>query len=358
MAPHTRCPADALIHVPRHPFIPAQAWAKPAGTGAGHWIDREADPATWWRAVCSDTVVFTQLDDGRTELTPENAAKTYAPTCSASSPLLVNAFLRHLAPRSGDRVLEVGTGTGWTAGLLSYLTGGPEQVVSVDIDAGLSAAAAANLRSAGLAPRLVAGEGEAGVPGLAPFDRTHVTCGVREIPYTWVEQTRPGGVIVMPYAPVMRLLRLKVRDDGTAVGRFHEECAFMVLRGQRSRPARGDVHADAPPRVRKLNRDPATLLHPPPGLQVLFDTVVGDTPWGTEDGVITPLGDGLSRATVRGDQVTQTGPRDLWDTAERIYDAWLGLGRPGLERMGVTVTPEEQFVWLDDPAVPLSYTWK
>lgn len=193
--------ADAVIRVPRHAFIPDEAWASASASGAGHWIDRNREPDAWWRAVYSDTVIYTQLDDGRTPLTPENAARTFAPTCSASSPLLIAAFLRHLGPQPGDRVLEVGTGTGWTAGLLSYLTGDPNRVTSVEIDSSLSATAQASLRSVGLSPRLVAADGEVGAPDVAPFDRLHVTCGVRAIPYAWIEQTRPGGSSCCPTRP-------------------------------------------------------------------------------------------------------------------------------------------------------------
>jgi protein-L-isoaspartate(D-aspartate) O-methyltransferase len=346
--------ADALIAVPRHHFVPARAWARPSGAGAGRWIDRYADPDGWWRAVCSDTVVYTQLDDGRTELTEENAARTFAPTCSASSPLLINAFLRQLDLRPGDRVLEIGTGTGWTAGLLAHLTGDPDSVTTVEVDAELAVTAEDNLRAAGLSPRIVIGNGEAGFPRSAPYDKVQATCGVRDIPHAWLEQTRPGGVLVLPYARTMRLLRLIVGGDGTAVGRFHEECAFMPLRGQRDRPAKRQ--ADGLLRVRALTRDPASLLNAPPGLRVLFDSVVGALPWGPGDGSVTPLSDGTSRATVQDGHVMQSGPRDLWDAAERVVDAWEAHDRPGLDRLGVTVTRQEQFVWLDDPAVPVTQT--
>ncbi|MDT3399001.1 protein-L-isoaspartate(D-aspartate) O-methyltransferase [Streptomyces sp. B1866] len=349
MEPHAPHLADALVRVPRHHFIPARAWARPA-SGRGRWIDRQADPTAWWEAVCSDTVVYTQLDDGRTELTEANASRTFAPTCSATSPLLVTAFLRHLAPRAGDRVLEVGTGTGWTAGLLAYLTGDPERVTTVEIDGGLAATAEANLRAAGVAPRVVTGDGQAGDTAAAPFDRTHVTCGVRDIPYAWVEQTRPGGVVVLPYQPTMRLLRLTVRDDGTAVGRLHDPCSFTPLRSQR--PPRA-ARVPTPPRVRTLAGDTAHLLDPRPGLQILLDVVVGDVPWTTDEGT-TLLSAGGSHAEVRGDQVTQSGPRDLWDEAERVCEEWLKRGSPGLDRLGVTVTPNAQYVWLDDPGVPVA----
>jgi protein-L-isoaspartate(D-aspartate) O-methyltransferase len=339
--------ADAVIRVPRHAFIPDQAWTSGSSSGAGHWIDRHREPEAWWQAVYADTVIYTQLDDGNTPLTPENAAKTFAPTCSASSPILIAAFLRHLAVQSGDSVLEIGTGTGWTAGLLSYLAGDEGLVTSIDIDSELSATAEANLRSVGLVPHLVVADGEVGAPDLAPFDRVHVTCGVQAIPYEWIEQTAPGGVIVLPYQPTARLLRLTVHDDGTAIGGFHDVCSFMLLRAQRRPVSR---IADTTPRVRDLERDPEQLLNPDPGLQVLLNDLVGATPFRADTQGL--LFSGESRATVEDGQVTQIGPRDLWDEAEAVHRVWEQRGRPGLDRMGLTVTPERQYVWLDNPTVP------
>lgn len=344
--------ADALVRVPRHRFIPRRAWAQPPGA-PGYWIDRAARPDEWWEAVYAETVIYTQLDDGRTELTAENASRTYSPTCSASNPVVITAFLRLLAVRPGDRVLEIGTGTGWTAALLCYLTGNGPEVTSVEIDAELAATARASLRTADAAPRIVVGDGEEGHPPGAPFDRVHVTCGVRNIPYTWVEQARPGGVIVLPYAPAMLLLRLVVGEDGVAIGQFHDSCSFMPLRGQR--PGRAGL-VETPPRVRELTVAAGALLDPEPGLQFFFDAFLGDTPWSTGPGQAL-VSDGVSKATVEENRVTQTGPRDLWDEAERIHQEWNRRGRPGLERVGLTVTPQHQYVWLDDPATPAAETF-
>jgi protein-L-isoaspartate O-methyltransferase len=380
--------AEALIRVPRHEFVPARAWALPSASAKGHWIDRDQDPETWWRAVCSDTMVYTQLDGGCTELTAQNAARTYAPTSSASSPRLVVAFLRSLAPARGDRVLDVGTGTGWTAGLCAHLAG-DDRVTTVELHPGLAASASANLARCGVHPRVVTADGALGAPDAAPFDRVHVTCGVTRVPYAWVAQTRPGGVIVLPYnPPVGRLLRLTVADGGgAATGRFGAECSYTPLRSPRLRPDpgpapsaggtiadadagdrldacdrldagdwldAGDRFADAVtagPRIRALEADPEPLLHPEPGLQVLLTALVGDDPWLTPEGSVVLAG-GASRAVVQDGKVTQTGPRHLWDEAEHLHRAWAAHGRPGLDRLGFTVTRRRQYVWLDDPAVP------
>ncbi|QHY96905.1 protein-L-isoaspartate O-methyltransferase [Streptomyces sp. S4.7] len=71
-----------------------------------------AEPETWWALVDADEVVVTQLDDGAHD-------GPGVPTSSASQPSLVASMLRHLDVVNGARVLDIGTGTGWTSALLA-----------------------------------------------------------------------------------------------------------------------------------------------------------------------------------------------------------------------------------------------
>jgi protein-L-isoaspartate O-methyltransferase len=352
---------DALHAVPRHLFVPERAWASPNGPGDGYLIDRAADPEPWWDAVYSDTAIITQRNDGACDV-----ADGGEPSSSCSAPATVADFLEQLAPEDHNRVLEVGTGTGWTAALLSHRVQAAN-VTSIDVDPVVSETAAKNLAGAGCAPRLVVADGTLGFPDGAPFDRVHVAVGVAQVPCTWVEQTRPGGVIVLPFMPGYGfgwLARIHVLNDGSASGRFWGFAGYMPLRGQRAvcRPIPDLVGAEAAESMTRL--DPRRLYKDSdadlfiaacvPGVQERLFYGEGDqadecTLWLLEPGVD---GSWASVDYVPGRDgfiVEQAGARRLWDEVEAAYMRWLGLGRPGRDRFGLTVSPEGQRVWLDSP---------
>ncbi|RCV55976.1 methyltransferase domain-containing protein [Marinitenerispora sediminis] len=353
--------AEVFRAAPRHLFAPNAGWDADRRV----WIDRTADPENWWATVYGDTAIVTQIDDGATELTAETVVRTANYTCSLSAPGVVLDFLRLLAPDPGDQTLEIGTGTGWTCALLSARVG-DRNVTSVEVDPRLAERAAANLELAAFAPTLIVGDGALGWADRAPYDRVHVTCGVREIPYTWVTQTRPGGVIVAPWMAASGA-RLKVRfviaANGTAVGRFHGGATYMLLRGQREPlvPIHGE-RRESPAGV-----DPRRLDQGGAGLRV---ALAGLLPGVTVGGGVRNPVDGTFRLVVRdlasdshaiavappddgAAQVTQRGPRDLWDELVTAYRDWVSWGEPDAERFGLDVTPDGQRVWLDRPATPV-----
>ncbi|WP_229840892.1 hypothetical protein [Streptomyces brasiliensis] len=85
------------------------------GTGQGDAIDRNADPEAWLRAAYSDVSLTTQWDDGQ----HSGTGKGRTPTCSNSQPSMVFSMLSALDVQVTNRVLEIGTGTGWNAALLA-----------------------------------------------------------------------------------------------------------------------------------------------------------------------------------------------------------------------------------------------
>ncbi|QFY11236.1 methyltransferase domain-containing protein [Nonomuraea phyllanthi] len=347
---------DALRAVPRHPFIPAYAQALLGAAEIEQIIDRDADPGTWWDAVYSDSVIVTQVADGARAITPGAGD----PTSSSSSPSTIADLLGWLDPQPGQRVLEIGTGTGWTAALLSHLVSGRGEVTSIEIDRAVAEQAAKNLAAVGVQPHLIVGDGAAGCAARASYDRVHVTCGVRTVPYAWIEQTRPGGVIVLPYCPGLgngHGLRLTVMPDGVAHGRFPGFAAYMMMRSQRPLDAMPD---DGGGRDLTTRIDPGVVAYAPAGALLAMAALTGLQVTFREQGdrlflwVMDQADPGVWTLVAHAPGLTeyevyQLGERPLWDEITEAYFRWVEWGEPARDRFGMTVTRDGQRIWLDDP---------
>ncbi|KAB2350200.1 methyltransferase domain-containing protein [Actinomadura rudentiformis] len=347
----------AVEAVPRHLFVPARAWCAPEDR-PGYAIDRAADPDQWMAAAYADAAIITQTDDGATDAATGEGAST----SSLSAPGIVAAFLELLDPYDADEVLEIGTGTGWTAGLLAYRLG-DGNVTSIEVDASVMASASDNLRSAGRSPLLAVGDGAEGWADRAPYDRVHVIVGVREVPHAWVEQTRPGGLIVFPWMPGWEgghRAVLTVVGDGTAIGRFHGGCAFMMLRSQR--PPVPVAMRDG--RRSSTDLDPRRVVRASTGLDVvvsgMLPGVYGNHATDDDGSFDLWLWSGDSDAHVhyasdhKRFSVTQAGSQDLWDELHGAFLRWVSWGSPTRDRFGLCVAPEGQSIWLDSPDNPIT----
>ncbi|MFD7642724.1 methyltransferase domain-containing protein [Kitasatospora sp. NPDC059795] len=218
--------------VPRSLFLPDLVWAHDMTTGTSRSVDRCADETGWLDATAEDVPIVTQWDDGA----HHGAEPGTVPTSSASQPSVVAAMLDLLRVEPGMRVVEQGTGTGWNAALLAHRLG-DANVTTVEIDPQVAAHARTRLHAAGYRPRTVCSDGAYGHPDGAPYDRVIATFGVRDIPLPWIEQTRPGGMLLVPfggrYSNADALVRLTVHADGTASGPFLQPVEFMKMRSQR-----------------------------------------------------------------------------------------------------------------------------
>lgn len=286
-------------------------------------------------------------------------------------PTMVFSMLDALSVEPGNRVLEIGTGTGWNAALLCHRLG-DQNVVTVELDTGVAAEARSRLFAADFAPDVVVGDGTAGYGKRSPYDRIIATASVGTVPSQWIGQGHTGTIIVTPWGPVYggeAVARLVVDEDGVASGKFIGSSAFMRLRQQRKNLPLAEQFLDPS----KWPLDAArskTALSPDDvgdwicmfaiGVQVpdlfcrvtwgeggsyrlwLFDT--GVTSWATAD-----------YAKDRTEfEVAHGGPRNLWAELEGAYWWWHQQGRPGFERFGLTTRggPTHK-VWLDDPSNPV-----
>ncbi|WBB58042.1 methyltransferase domain-containing protein [Streptomyces sp. WMMC500] len=353
--------------VPRHLFVPDVIWPGQAGMNRPRdRVIRSEEPDLWCEAVYRDAPITTQWDDGA--YTGPGRGKI--PSSSNSMPSMVFAMLDALSIDDGHTVLEIGTGTGWNAALLSHRLGS-NNVVTVEVDEPSAQAASMRLQKAGFHPTTVVADGTQGYAPRARYDRVIATCSTGRIPSAWLEQTKPGGVIVAPWGPTYggeAIARLTVADDGTASGRFAGSSAFMRLRSQRTKR----------PHVREYLRGEPWPADGVKSLTGLSPDAVGDWPVMFAIGLQVPEAfpwmesyrDGsytlwlrdtavVSWATADCEpdrsefEVVQAGPRRLWDEVEAAYGWWVDQGRPGFERFGLTVTPEGERAWLDGPERPV-----
>jgi protein-L-isoaspartate O-methyltransferase len=141
-----------------------------------------------------------------------NKYGSLVPVSSSTKPDLMVRMLETLDVREGQRILEIGTGTGYNAALLAHRLG-DDNVFSVDIDPELIDTARRRLARIGRYPHLAARDGADGWPQHAPYHRIICTCAVRRIPLAWYGQLIPGGQLLIDFKPQGGNLVLLVRKQ-------------------------------------------------------------------------------------------------------------------------------------------------
>ncbi len=146
-----------------------------------------------------------------------------------SQPRTVADMLRLLDVHAGDRVLDVGAGSGWTTALLAHLTGPTGSVRGLEIEPAVAEWGAENVRRAGFAcARLdTATPDVLGDPEHAPYDRILVSADATVLPHELVDQLAEGGCLVVPVRGVMtKAVRRGADVDLSEHGRYR----FVPLR--------------------------------------------------------------------------------------------------------------------------------
>lgn len=149
-----------------------------------------------------------------------------------SQPYMVALMTEALEVCPGDRVLEVGTGSGYQAAVLARLA---STVFSIERHPALAAAARSALAEAGAGQVVVAvGDGSAGLPVEAPFDRILVTAAAPDVPRVLQEQLAPGGRLVIPVGPrsVQHLVVVSRLESGECRTHASYGCVFVPLVGR------------------------------------------------------------------------------------------------------------------------------
>jgi hypothetical protein len=263
-----------------------------------------------------------------------------------------------LNAQAGHSVLEIGTGTGFNAALLSVVCGA-ENVTSIDVDPELTRRAQRALKASGQQPEVVCADGAGGWRPNAPYDRIIATCSVRTVPLPWLEQTMPGGLLVIPWDTPWcnfgTLIATK-QADGTAEGSLAPYGSFMLLRAQQ-------VDAELPaglPCAGQVPERSVTALSPwavagndldaqmyiglrVPGAWHVWDTEVDEAHtrlWLADDRTASWACVDYDGRQTSAFAVSQYGARKLWAEVVRAYEEYVAAGRPGVHQHRLHIVPD------------------
>lgn len=335
---------SAFRSVPRHVLVPKYFEQDTNG-----WTEISTADDEGLKTVYSNTALFTDVDDSGRGVS------------SSSMPGLMTRMLEMLDIADGDRILEVGTGTGYNAALLCARLGA-HNVFSVDID--YVEDTRKRLLGLGFSPTLETRDGREGMPEHAPFDRIMSTVAVRTIPADWIGQVRDDGLILadIKLATTAGNLVLLKRRGEVAEGKFDRGYAsFMGMRT----PGAEEPSVTAPrtdyvstsntdlPAFPWENSVPWFLAHLTLPINVTVGKIFHDD--GRDKSSILTGSDGSwARASVDEDDghrtVTQAGPVRIWDAIESGFEAWEDADRPTWGRLGLTAMADgSNTVWIDEP---------
>jgi protein-L-isoaspartate(D-aspartate) O-methyltransferase len=161
-----------------------------------------------------------------------------------SQPYIVAFMTERLETKPTDRVLEIGTGSGYQAAVLSGLVA---EVYSMEIVEDLAKRAEADLKRLGYQNvRVRTGDGYKGWPDAAPFDAIIVTCAPEKVPQPLVEQLKDGGRLIIPVGPIWdQELILLCKQGSRLEKRAVLPVRFVPMTGEGARGAGGKEKSGA-----------------------------------------------------------------------------------------------------------------
>jgi protein-L-isoaspartate(D-aspartate) O-methyltransferase len=219
----------AFRQTPRHRFLDRIYVYHHRHEGWREVVTRESGPQVL-DLLYADRALITRLSPA--------GAGPQVPISSSSQPSLMAEMLEDLRPELGQRVLEIGAGTGYNAALLAHIAGAG-QVHAVDVDRAVLAEAAEHLQSfAERGVLLHHGDGRAGWQEAAPFDRAMVTAASPDVEPAWLAQLKEGGVLVAPvvFAPGLAFIVRGTVWQGVFQGGLTRGAYFMPLRTEEESP--------------------------------------------------------------------------------------------------------------------------
>ena len=134
-----------------------------------------------------------------------------------SQPLVVAFMIEQLDPKRGDKVLDIGSGSGWTTALLSHIVGSEGKVIAIELIPELKEFGEKNVSKYSFVDKgiaeFVCADGSKGYNKEAPFDRILASASAQKLPKAWKEELKVGGRIVTPISPSIWVFIKKSEDD-------------------------------------------------------------------------------------------------------------------------------------------------
>ena len=171
------------------------------------------------------------LSDDAEKLAELNEALSIGHGQTISQPLVVAFMLEQLQPKLGEKILDIGSGSGWTTALLSHIVGGEGLVIGLEIirelkEFGESNVAKYSFIERGIA-QFVCVDGSKGYSKEAPFDKILASATAGTLPSAWKEQLKVGGTIVTPIGSSIWVF--KKTQKSTFVKTEHPGFVFVPL---------------------------------------------------------------------------------------------------------------------------------
>ena len=367
-AVHSPALEQAFLSIPREAFVPyfyeqeatsrTMAWK----LVSAHEMPRE----DYLAAVYRNASLVTKIDE-----------RSW-PVSSSSLPSIMATMLEALDVQPSQRVLEIGTGSGYNAALLATLTHTPEQVVTIERDAVLAAQARHTLEQViGPGVTVVVGDGVVGWPSGAPYDRIIATASAATLPMAWVEQLDIGGRLVMDLQGPLASSFLVVEKTAESVsGHFlSEPLHFMPLETEAISLPQANIASllqQACQMTFVLENDPvfpAALFDPAfrwflqwriPDCQISKRKHVQRSTASEMHTilVVEPKSKTLVRLQKQQEEATWHGEvygsALFWQELQQAYEAFHVLGEPHQQRYQLVVEQEGTFLVIGSLKLPLT----
>jgi len=309
-------------------------------------IDPAAPSTEHLTKIYSDSALVTRVSGG-------------LPSSSTSQPALVARMLERLELAPGQRVLEVGAGTGYNAALMQEIVGATGHVTTIDIQEDVVAQTRRLLQAAGYGRiEVIARDGALGCTENAPYDRIVATVGCPDIAPGWADQLAEGGFMLIPlqhggegFNPLARIWR----DGECLLGKFVGFSGFMGIQGELAieqglsfadqKEATGGTPIAERPLPEALTNWSDLEQHERwlklAALHLFLAIADGRTGWGLRGYGLAERGRGACLIGKDMEQVDVYGDPLLYEEFVELCARWQALGSPGLEDWALEFFPRD-----------------